>query len=123
MLEFEWNGGSNEGGKQINYFWNDYSSCALQENVELFGGDRSRVTLMGHGKGAVCVNFLMISNAVPTGKGYKKIETKLSTQVLFEQLLNTHLNAPFSGKTKNKTFSHCPFLEQFCFVITKFCWC
>lgn len=39
----------------------------LQENVALFGGDRFNVTLMGHGKGAVLVNWLMISSAVPTG--------------------------------------------------------
>lgn len=39
-----------------------------QENIGAFGGDRTNVTLMGHGKGGIFVNFLMISSAVPTGK-------------------------------------------------------
>lgn len=40
----------------------------LQENVSEFGGDPSNVTLLGHGTGAACVNFLMTSSAVPDGK-------------------------------------------------------
>lgn len=40
----------------------------LQENVGYFGGDASNVTLVGHGTGASCVNFLMSSTAVPEGK-------------------------------------------------------
>lgn len=33
----------------------------IKENIESFGGDPNSVTLMGHGTGAVCVNFLMVS--------------------------------------------------------------
>lgn len=40
----------------------------LQENVAYFGGDPTNVTLVGHGTGASCVNFLMSSTAVPEGK-------------------------------------------------------
>lgn len=40
----------------------------LQENVSVFGGDPTNVTLLGHGTGAACVNFLMTSSAVPDGK-------------------------------------------------------
>ena len=37
----------------------------LQENVSVFGGDPTNMTLLGHGTGAACVNFLMISPTVP----------------------------------------------------------
>ncbi|KAL4092483.1 hypothetical protein QTP88_026984 [Uroleucon formosanum] len=37
----------------------------IQENIAVFGGDPSNVTLMGHGTGAACVGFLMASSAVP----------------------------------------------------------
>lgn len=40
----------------------------IQENIAVFGGDPSNVTLMGHGTGAACVGFLMSSSAVPDGK-------------------------------------------------------
>lgn len=40
----------------------------VQENIALFGGDPGNVTLMGHGTGAACVNFLAISPTVISGK-------------------------------------------------------
>lgn len=40
----------------------------LQENIAVFGGDPTNVTVVGHGTGAACVNFLMTSGAVPEGK-------------------------------------------------------
>lgn len=40
----------------------------IQENIAVFGGDPSNVTLMGHGTGAACVGFLMASSAVPNGE-------------------------------------------------------
>lgn len=40
----------------------------IQENIAFFGGDPSNVTLLGHGTGAACVNFLLTSSAVPEGK-------------------------------------------------------
>ncbi|XP_015185161.1 PREDICTED: neuroligin-4, Y-linked [Polistes dominula] len=39
----------------------------VQENIGYFGGDPGNVTLVGHGTGAACVNFLMTSQAVPDG--------------------------------------------------------
>nr|XP_018910015.1 PREDICTED: neuroligin-4, Y-linked-like [Bemisia tabaci] len=39
----------------------------IQENIAVFGGDPTNVTLLGHGTGAACVNFLLTSNAVPDG--------------------------------------------------------
>ncbi|CAM1330712.1 Ces3 (predicted) [Pycnogonum litorale] len=38
----------------------------LEENISLFGGDPSNVTIFGHGTGAACAHFLMIS---PVAKG------------------------------------------------------
>lgn len=40
----------------------------VQENIAYFGGDPKNVTLVGHGTGAACVNFLMTSHAVPDGE-------------------------------------------------------
>lgn len=40
----------------------------LRENIAVFGGDRDRVTVFGHGTGAACINFLMTSKAVPKSK-------------------------------------------------------
>ncbi|KAI7815481.1 neuroligin [Rhyzopertha dominica] len=39
----------------------------LQENIAVFGGDPTNVTVVGHGTGAACVNFLLTSSAVPEG--------------------------------------------------------
>ena len=33
----------------------------IKDNIEDLNGDPSSVTLMGHGTGAACVNFLMLS--------------------------------------------------------------
>ncbi|XP_064550742.1 uncharacterized protein Nlg1 isoform X1 [Drosophila montana] len=33
----------------------------IKENIVSFGGDNTRVTLMGHSTGAACVNYLMVS--------------------------------------------------------------
>ncbi|KAL4710187.1 hypothetical protein ACJJTC_004533, partial [Scirpophaga incertulas] len=39
----------------------------IKENVAMFGGDPTNVTLLGHGTGAACVHFLLTSLAVPEG--------------------------------------------------------
>ncbi|XP_049855482.1 neuroligin-2-like [Schistocerca gregaria] len=39
----------------------------IQENIAVFGGDPTNVTLVGHGTGAACVHLLMTSSAVPDG--------------------------------------------------------
>jgi carboxylesterase type B len=38
----------------------------IKENIHEFGGDPGSVTLMGHGTGAACVNYLMVS---PVARG------------------------------------------------------
>lgn len=40
----------------------------LQQNAALFGGDPGRVTLMGHGSGAACIEFLMVSPTSTPGQ-------------------------------------------------------
>lgn len=42
----------------------------IQENIAVFGGDPTNVTLLGHGTGAASVNFLLTSSAVPEGKAH-----------------------------------------------------
>ena len=39
----------------------------VHENIASFNGDPKNVTLLGHGAGAACVQFLMTSNALPKG--------------------------------------------------------
>ncbi|KAG0410925.1 hypothetical protein HPB47_011951 [Ixodes persulcatus] len=49
----------------------------IQENIDVFGGDPRNVTIAGHGHGAACVNFLMMS---PMAKGsglYRKLNAAL----------------------------------------------
>lgn len=38
----------------------------VKDNIKVFGGEMSSVTLMGHSTGAACVNFLMLS---PVARG------------------------------------------------------
>lgn len=45
----------------------------IKENVAVFGGDPTNVTLMGHGTGAACVHFLLTSLAVPEGESKDNI--------------------------------------------------
>ncbi|KAM3955841.1 LOW QUALITY PROTEIN: neuroligin-4, Y-linked [Aphomia sociella] len=45
----------------------------LQQNIALFGGDPTNITLMGHGSGAACINFLMISPTVMPGLFHRAI--------------------------------------------------
>ncbi|KAK3912369.1 Neuroligin-3 [Frankliniella fusca] len=45
----------------------------LQQNAALFGGDPSSVTLMGHGSGAACIQFLMVSPASTPGLFHRAI--------------------------------------------------
>jgi len=40
----------------------------VQQNIEQFGGDPGNVTLLGHGSGAACIHFLMVSPTVMPGK-------------------------------------------------------
>jgi hypothetical protein len=50
----------------------------LQENIAVFGGDPTNVTIVGHGTGAACVNFLMTSSAVPDGESFRYYHTCLT---------------------------------------------
>ncbi|XP_032510698.2 neuroligin-4, Y-linked-like [Danaus plexippus] len=45
----------------------------VQQNIALFGGDPGNVTMLGHGSGAACINFLMISPTVMPGLFHRAI--------------------------------------------------
>ncbi|KOB68129.1 Neuroligin-3, partial [Operophtera brumata] len=45
----------------------------VQQNIALFGGDAGNVTMLGHGSGAACINFLMISPTVMPGLFHRAI--------------------------------------------------
>ncbi|XP_072394349.1 neuroligin-4, Y-linked [Diabrotica undecimpunctata] len=63
----------------------------IQQNVALFGGDPNNVTLAGHGSGAACINFLMISPTVMPGLFHRTIllsGSALSSWALVEDPVN-----------------------------------
>ncbi|KAL1451037.1 hypothetical protein WDU94_003332 [Cyamophila willieti] len=66
----------------------------IQENIGFFNGDPSNVTLVGHGTGAACVNFLMISPAVPDGE--------LKFRFSLKKIKNPFIMYFFSLKKKKK---------------------
>ncbi|CAL4082806.1 unnamed protein product, partial [Meganyctiphanes norvegica] len=45
----------------------------VQENIGAFGGDPGSVTLLGHGTGAACIHFLMVSSAVVPGLFHRAV--------------------------------------------------
>ncbi|XP_068214054.1 neuroligin-3-like [Palaemon carinicauda] len=53
----------------------------VQENIVRFGGDPGQVTVMGHGTGAACLNYLVIS-AAATGAGLFKRAILMSGSAL-----------------------------------------
>jgi neuroligin len=63
----------------------------IQQNIALFGGDPDNVTLAGHGSGAACINFLMISPTVMPGLFHRAIllsGSALSSWALVEDPVN-----------------------------------
>ncbi|CAK1541350.1 unnamed protein product [Leptosia nina] len=63
----------------------------VQQNIALFGGDPSNVTMLGHGSGAACINFLMISPTVMPGLFHRAIllsGSALSSWALVEDPVN-----------------------------------
>nr|XP_022919065.1 neuroligin-4, Y-linked-like [Onthophagus taurus]XP_022919066.1 neuroligin-4, Y-linked-like [Onthophagus taurus] len=63
----------------------------IQQNIALFGGDPGNVTLSGHGSGAACINFLMISPTVMPGLFHRSIllsGSALSSWALVEDPVN-----------------------------------
>ncbi|GFV73143.1 neuroligin-4, X-linked [Trichonephila clavipes] len=65
-----------EGSARGNYGLTDQVAALhwIQENIAEFGGDPKNVTLFGHGYGAACVNFLVLS---PMSKVHNKRRTEL----------------------------------------------
>ncbi|VVC34144.1 Hypothetical protein CINCED_3A017629 [Cinara cedri] len=63
------NGSPNSRARVSNYGLMDQIAVLhwVQQNIALFGGDPDNVSLMGHGPGAACINFLMISPTVVPG--------------------------------------------------------
>uniref|UniRef100_A0A1B6MDA4 Carboxylesterase type B domain-containing protein n=1 Tax=Graphocephala atropunctata TaxID=36148 RepID=A0A1B6MDA4_9HEMI len=45
----------------------------IQQNIALFGGDPDNVTLLGHGTGAACIQFLIMSPTVMPGLFHRAI--------------------------------------------------
>ncbi|XP_055641383.1 uncharacterized protein LOC129778493 [Toxorhynchites rutilus septentrionalis] len=77
----------------------------IKENIGAFSGDNKLVTVMGHGTGAACVNFLMVS---PVAKGLFHRAVLLSGSALSDWALTQHplqstmqvlqgLNCPLNG--------------------------
>lgn len=64
----------------------------VHENIAAFGGDPGSVTLMGHGTGAACVNFLMVSPMVAreAGKILFQRAILMSGSALADWALNSH---------------------------------
>lgn len=63
----------------------------IQQSIALFGGDPSNVTLIGHGSGAACINFLMISPTVMPGLFHRAVllsGSALSSWALVEDPVN-----------------------------------
>ncbi|CAH1117825.1 unnamed protein product [Phaedon cochleariae] len=63
----------------------------VQQNVALFGGDPGNVALAGHGSGAACINFLMISPTVMPGLFHRTVllsGSALSSWALVEDPVN-----------------------------------
>ncbi|XP_045506017.1 neuroligin-4, Y-linked-like [Colias croceus] len=63
----------------------------VQQNIALFGGDPGNVTMLGHGSGAACINFLMISPTVMPGLFHRAIllsGSALSSWALVEDPVN-----------------------------------
>lgn len=73
----------------------------VQENIGNFGGDPRNVTLIGHGTGAACVNFLMTSHAVPDGEYFSPSPSPSSLINLAKEKRKTALLA-FRTKIKVK---------------------
>lgn len=73
----------------------------VQENIGNFGGDPRNVTLIGHGTGAACVNFLMTSHAVPDGEYFSPSPSPSSSINLAKEKRKTALLA-FRTKIKLK---------------------
>ena len=64
------NGSPLSRGQVANYGIMDQMAVLqwAQENVAQFGGDPQRVTLMGHGTGAACIEYLAHSPTTVPGK-------------------------------------------------------
>lgn len=59
----------------------------IKENIGAFGGDNSAVTLMGHGTGAACINFLMVS---PVADGLFHRAILMSGTALSDWAITSH---------------------------------
>lgn len=76
----------------------------IKENINAFGGNSESITLMGHGTGAACVNFLMLSPIarglfhraiLMSGSALSDWATAFDAQQATNNIANT-LNCPFS---------------------------
>ena len=75
----------------------------VQENIGNFGGDPRNVTLIGHGTGAACVNFLMTSHAVPDGEYFSSSPSPPPFPPFSP---STFENLEHGGRFLSSTFNH-----------------
>ena len=87
------NGSPLTRGQVANYGLMDQMAVLqwVQENGVQFGGDPKRVTLVGHGTGAACIEYLTHSPTTVPGENFKfnfgrRCYTSLDT-LIFEILL------------------------------------
>uniref|UniRef100_A0A6P7FGZ9 Neuroligin-4, Y-linked-like n=1 Tax=Diabrotica virgifera virgifera TaxID=50390 RepID=A0A6P7FGZ9_DIAVI len=104
----------------------------IQQNVALFGGDPNNVTLAGHGSGAACINFLMISPTVMPGLFHRTIllsGSALSSWALrmgtvhgeeLPYIFGAPLVDGFNHFSKNYTKSELALSESFLIYIANF---
>lgn len=78
------NGSPNSRARVSNYGLMDQIAVLhwVQQNIALFGGDPDNVSLMGHGPGAACINFLMISPTVVPGRSMTDLRFELCCERL-----------------------------------------
>ena len=74
------NGSPLTRGQVANYGLMDQMAVLqwVQENGRQFGGDPQRVTLLGHGTGAACIEYLTHSPTTVPGKNFNCFTSKLT---------------------------------------------
>lgn len=78
----------------------------VKDNIAAFGGDNRVVTLMGHGTGAACVNFLMVS---PVAKGLFHRAIIMSGSALSDWATANH---PWQATMQISQSLGCPMMEE-----------
>lgn len=78
----------------------------IKDNIGAFSGDNKAITLMGHGTGAACVNFLMVS---PVAKGLFHRSILMSGSALSDWALTNH---PLQATMQIAEGLNCPLSDE-----------